>query len=145
MAAMGRPLLSHMDPELMPVLEETASLLRQVFQTSNEVTFPLSGTGTGGMEACLVNLLEPDDRIVVAVSGFFAQRIAEIAARLGAQVAVVEAPWGRAVDPADVARAVAQAPTKVVAATHVETSTGVLQPVREYARAAHDGGAPRSR
>lgn len=140
-AAMVRPPLGHMDPDLMPILEETAVLLRRVFQTANEVAFPLSGTGTAGMEACLVNTLARGDRIIVAASGFFAQRIAEIAGRLGADVAVVEAPWGQAVDPADVVRALRARPVKVVAAAHVETSTGVLQPLRELAAAVREHGA----
>jgi alanine-glyoxylate transaminase/serine-glyoxylate transaminase/serine-pyruvate transaminase len=140
-AAMVRPPLGHMDPELMPLLEETAALLRQVFQTSNELAFPLSGTGTAGMEACLVHTLAPGDRIVVAASGFFAQRIAEIASRLGAEVVTVEAPWGQAVPPDAVARALHGGRTKIVASAHVETSTGVLQPVREMAALAREHGA----
>jgi len=140
-AAMVRPQLGHMDPDLMPMLEETSALLRRVFQTANELAFPISGTGTAGMEACLVNTLEPGDRIVVAVSGFFAQRIAEVAARAGADVEVVEAPWGQAVDPADLARTLGRRRAKVLAATHVETSTGVLQPVQEFAAIAQEHGA----
>lgn len=140
-AAMVRPPLSHMDPELMPLLEETTALLRQVFQTSNELAFPLSGTGTAGMEACLVNTLAPGDRIVVAASGFFAYRIAEIAARLGAEVVTVEAPWGQAVPPDEVARVLRAGRTRVLASAHVETSTGVLQPVREMAALAREHGA----
>lgn len=140
-SAMVRSQLGHMDPDLMPVLEETTVLLRQVFQTAHEVTFPVSGTGTAGMEACLVNALEPGDRVVVASSGYFAQRIAEIARRTGADVTVVEAPWGQAVDARDVERAVAVRRTKVVAAVHVETSTGVLQPLRDLVRIAHAGSA----
>jgi alanine-glyoxylate transaminase/serine-glyoxylate transaminase/serine-pyruvate transaminase len=140
-AAMVRPPLSHMDPALMPLLEETSAFLRQVFQTSNELAYPLSGTGTAGMEAALVNLLSPGDRIVVASSGFFAHRIAEIAARLGADVATVEAPWGQAVPPDAAARALRAGRTKVLASAHVETSTGVLQPVREMAALAREHGA----
>lgn len=140
-AAMVRPPLGHMDPDLMPVLEETAALLRRVFQTSNELALPLSGTGTAGMEACLVHALAPGDRIVVASSGFFAQRIAEIAARLGAEVVTVEAPWGQAVSPDEVARALRAGRTTMLAAAHVETSTGVLQPVREMAALAREHGA----
>lgn len=140
-SAMARPPLGHMDPALMPVLEATTASLRQVFQTAHEVTFPVSGTGTAGMEAALANALEPGDRIVVAASGYFALRIAEIAARIGADVTVVEAPWGQAVDAADVERAVAARRTKVVAAAHVETSTGVVQPLLDLARIAHASGA----
>lgn len=140
-AAMVRPPLSHMDPDLVPILEETTALLRRVFQTANELTLPLSGTGTAGMEACLVNTLEPGDRIVVAVSGFFAQRLAEIAGRVSAEVTVVEAPWGQAVDPADVERALGRTGAKALAAVHVETSTGVVQPVQDLARIARERGA----
>lgn len=140
-SAMVSPQLGHMDPDLMPVLEETTVFLRRIFQTAHEVTFPISGTGTAGMEAALVNALEPGDHVVVAVAGYFAQRIVEIARRAGAEVTAVEAPWGRAVDAADVERAVNNRQTKLVAAAHVETSTGVCQPLRDLARIAHAAGA----
>lgn len=140
-AAMVRPAVGHMDPELFPILEEIVVLLRQTFQTANEVTLPVSGTGTAGMEASVVNTVGPGDRVVVASSGYFAERVAEVARRTGAEIALVEAPWGQAVDPSDVERALRSARAKVVAAVQVETSTGVVQPLEELVRIAHDHGA----
>lgn len=136
-AALSRPLVGHMDPGLFTVLDDVVASLRQVFQTTNEVTFPVSGTGTAGMEACIVNAVEPGDRVVVASGGYFAQRIAEVAARAGAEVTLVEAPWGQAVDPADVERALNGRKTKLLAAVQVETSTGVLQPIEHLVRVGH--------
>jgi len=139
--AMASPVLGHLDPAFLAIMDETMSLLRYVFQTENELTFPISGTGSAGMEACLVNLLEPGDRAVIGVNGFFGQRMAEIARRCGADVTVVEAPWGQAVDPQQIQRVLGQGKAKVVAVVHVETSTGVLQPLEEVIRISHEHGA----
>lgn len=143
-AALAQPMVGHMDPALFPILEETTSLLRQVFQTANDVTFPISGAGTAGMEAVLRHMVAPGEKLVVPTAGFFADRIAEIARCIGGEVVRVEAPWGRPTDPADLERALAAGPGKgaaVVAAVQVETSTGVLHPVRELAEVAHAHGA----
>lgn len=140
-AEMARPLVGHMDPTLFPILEGISSMLRETFQTDNELTLAVSGTGTAGMEACVDNTVAPGDSIVVAAAGFFAQRIADIAARAGADVMLVEAPWGQAVDPLDVERVLGHARARVVAAVQVETSTGVLQPLADLARIAHDHDA----
>lgn len=139
--AMASPVLGHLDPAFLAIMDETMSLLRYVFQTENELTFPISGTGSAGMEACLVNLLEPGDRTVIGVNGFFGQRMAEIARRCGADVTVVEAPWGQAIDPQQIQRVLGQRKAKVVAVVHVETSTGVLQPLEEVIRISHEYGA----
>jgi alanine-glyoxylate transaminase/serine-glyoxylate transaminase/serine-pyruvate transaminase len=139
-AALSRPLVGHMDPTLVPMLEAISARLRETFQTSNELTLAVSGTGTAGMEACLDHTLAPGDHIVVAAAGYFALRIAELARRAGADVTLIEAPWGQAVDPSDVERALAQSPARAVAAVHVETSTGVLQPLEAITRIAHDHG-----
>jgi alanine-glyoxylate transaminase/serine-glyoxylate transaminase/serine-pyruvate transaminase len=141
--ALSEPMVGHMDPDLLPVLEETVSLLREVFQTQNELTLPISGTGHAGMEAALRHMVKPGERLVVCSAGFFADRLAEIASRIGAEVVRVEAPWGRPVDPADLEKTLrngAGAGAACVAAVHVETSTGVLHPMRDLARVAraHD-------
>lgn len=140
-AALAQPLVGHMDPTLFPILERIAARLRDVFQTSNALTLAVSGTGTAGMEASIDTLVSPGDRIMVASSGYFAQRMADIARRAGADVVTVDAPWGGAVDPADVRRALRPGGVRLVAAVQVETSTGVLQPLDEMATIAHDHGA----
>lgn len=139
--AMSAPTLGHLDPEFLGIMNETMDLLRHVFRTGNQLTIPISGTGSAGMEAALVNLLEPGDRAVVCVSGVFGMRLADIAGRCGAEVTRVEAPMGRIIDPADVRRALAGKKTKLVAVVHAETSTGVLQPLEEISQYAHEHGA----
>ena len=94
LAAMTTPLLGHLDPQYLQIMDETQELLRQVFQTKNALTFPISATGMAGMETCVINLIEPGDKIVVGVNGFFGQRILEIATRAGANVTTLERPWG---------------------------------------------------
>ncbi len=139
--AMATPVIGHMDPTFLQIMDETIEMLRQVFQTDNLLTFGVPGTGSAGMEACLANLVEPGDRVVVVVNGYFGERLCDMAARHGAEVARVEVPWGRAVDPAAVEAALAAARTKVVAAVHAETSTGVCQPVEPLAAACRRHGA----
>lgn len=120
--------------------DETLEMLRQVFQTDNPLTFAVPGTGSAGMEACLANLIEPVDRTVVVVNGYFGERLCEMAVRHGAELRRVEVPWGRAVDPAAVEAALAAARTKLVAAGHAETSTGVRQAVEPLAAACRRHG-----
>ncbi len=122
-AALGLPMLGHLDPEFLGILDETGSRLRSVFRTSNALTFPVSGTGSAGMETALVNLLEPGDVAVVGVNGVFGERMWEVATRCGADVVRVEAPWGEPLDPEQVISA--HPHPKVIAAVHAETSTGV--------------------
>ncbi len=140
-AAMALPPIGHMDVALLPVLDEIVTLLRETFQTANEVTFPISGTGTAGMEAAFANTLAPGTRVLVASCGYFAERMAEVARRLGAEVTLVDAPWGQMVDPADVERALRKTGAQVLGVVHVETSTGVCQPCREFAQMAHNHSA----
>lgn len=139
--AMSRPLLGHLDPAFVRLLDEVAEMLRAVFRTDNEVTFAVSGTGSAGMEMALVNLLEPGDRAVVCVAGVFGERLAEIARRCGAEVAEVRAAWGSPVEEDAVAAALAAGPAKLVALVHAETSTGMRQPVEAIAAAARGAGA----
>ena len=132
--ALARPLTGHLDPEFLRILDEVSERLRAVFRTSNRITFAVSGTGSAGMEAALVNVLEPGDEAIVGVNGVFGERMADIAGRCGATVVRVEAPWGEAIAAADVAAALRAHPrARVVALVHAETSTGVAQPVAEIA------------
>jgi alanine-glyoxylate transaminase/serine-glyoxylate transaminase/serine-pyruvate transaminase len=122
-AAMGRPMLGHLDPEFIALLDETNDRLREVFRTRNPLTFPVSGTGSAGMEAAFVNVVEPGDVVVVGVNGVFGERMVDVAGRCGADVVRVDAPWGQPVDPQ--ALLDAHAEPKVIAVVHAETSTGV--------------------
>src|SRR5262249_33728962 len=115
--------------------------LRETFRTRNWFTVAVSGTGMAGMETCLLNALEPGDRIVVGLNGVFGGRICDIAERCGAEVTRVEAPWGRIVDAADLERAVRASRPKVIAVIQAETSTGVLQPLADVSRIAAAAGA----
>lgn len=121
--ALARPMLGHLDPEFVALLDETCERLRTVFGTANPMTLPISGTGSAGMEAALVNLVRPGDPVVVGVNGVFGARMCDVAGRLGAEVVAVETPWGRPVDPE---RLLAAHPApRIVAVVHAETSTGV--------------------
>ncbi len=139
--ALGRPTIGHLDPLFLAVLDETQGMLRQVFGTQNAVTLPISATGSAGMEACFVNLLEPGDHALICRHGVFGGRMAEVARRCGAEVTLVDAPWGRALDPDDVARAARERPFKVLALVHAETSTGVLQDLAPFRAIADSCGA----
>ena len=135
--ALATPLLGQFDPEFTAIMNEVMVLLRLVFQTENPCTFPVSGTGRAGLEAALVSLVEPGERVVVAECGRFGLLLAEIAERCGAEVVVVRGEWGRIIAPDTVEVALRQGKTKLVATVHGETSTGVLQPLVEIARLAH--------
>lgn len=126
---MGKPVVGHLDPEFIRIMDETSQLLRSVFRTANPLTFPVSGTGSAGMETALVNVLEPGDPIVIGVNGVFGGRMADAAARAGAVVTTVESAWGDIVDPEKLGEAAAATNAKVVALVHAETSTGVRSPV----------------
>ena len=121
-AALARPMLGHLDPEFVAVLDETCERLRTVFRTANPMTLPVSGTGSAGMEAAFVNLVHPGDPVVIGVNGVFGARMADVAARCGAEVVAVEVPWGRPVEPEALLSA-HPSPT-IIAVVHAETSTG---------------------
>lgn len=126
-AALGLPILGHLDPLFIEVMDETCDMLREVWGTQNQRTIPLSATGSAGMEAAFVNTVEPGDVVVVAVNGLFGQRMVEVASRCGAEVVAVEHEWGQ---PVDVDRVLSAHPApKIVAAVHAETSTGVRSDV----------------
>ncbi len=140
--AMTTPMLGYLDTEFVQVMDDTVGLLRQVFGTENRLTLPVSGTGTAGMEAALANVVEPGDGIVVGVKGYFGERIADIAARCGGVVTKIEAEWGTHLPAEKIAEAVATVSTpKLVALVHGETSTGVLQPLKDAVEIAHQNGA----
>ncbi len=142
LAAMTRPLLGHLDPDFLRAMDECRVMLREVLQTANEVTLATPGTGTSGMEAAVMNLVEPGDRVVVGICGYFGERIAQMAERAGAAVTRVESPWGEPADAAVVEAAVrAAGSVKLVAIVHAETSTGAETPVEPFARVAREAGA----
>jgi alanine-glyoxylate transaminase/serine-glyoxylate transaminase/serine-pyruvate transaminase len=123
-------------------MKEVQELLRYLFQTKNELTVPVSGTGSAGMEAALCNLIEPDDRVLIAIKGYFGERLFQIAGRYGAQVDRIDRPWGEVFDPDEIKNALGQEKYKLLAIVHGETSTGVQQPeIAEIAAAAHQNGA----
>jgi alanine-glyoxylate transaminase/serine-glyoxylate transaminase/serine-pyruvate transaminase len=129
--AMMAPLLGHMDPLYFECMDEIQALLRAVFETDNRLTFAVSGTGGAGMEACLANLIEEGEEVVVCVNGFFGQRMAEMAERWGGNVIRVEADWGRPLDMQRVGEAFKKSSARVVAMVHAETSTGMRNPIEE--------------
>lgn len=140
--AMATPLVGHLDPGFIQVMADIRDLLRSVFQTGNEWTLAVSGTGTAAMEAALGNLLEPGDRVLACVHGYFGERLAEIARRYGAEVRRTERAWGEVFDPDEIGRALRSGLVKLVTLVHAETSTGALQPgIGEIAAAAHQAGA----
>lgn len=126
MEALQRPVLGHLDPDFLAVLDEIGDRLRAVFQTANTLTLPMSGTGSAGMEACFVNLVEAGDTVIIGVNGVFGERMCEVARRCGAEVVRVDEPWGRAIDPQRLLDARRDHPdARLVAVVHAETSTGV--------------------
>jgi alanine-glyoxylate transaminase / serine-glyoxylate transaminase / serine-pyruvate transaminase len=131
LSVMATPLLGHLDPQFLTVMNETQELLRGAFQTSNRLTFPISGTGMAGMETCMVNLLESGDRAVVCVAGYFGERMAEVASRTGAEVTRIDQPWGQVFDPQRVREALKKVRPKVLTIVQAETSTGAWQPLEE--------------
>jgi alanine-glyoxylate transaminase / serine-glyoxylate transaminase / serine-pyruvate transaminase len=140
-AAISQPLLGHLDPAFLAILDEVQERLRRIFATESPLTLPLSATGSAGMEACLVNLLEPGEPVVVGVAGVFGERMAEVAGRAGARVSRVETEPGTPLPADAMEEAIRRVRPRAVAFVHAETSTGVLQPVEEIAAAAREAGA----
>jgi alanine-glyoxylate transaminase / serine-glyoxylate transaminase / serine-pyruvate transaminase len=139
--AMAAPTLGHLDPDFIEIMTETQALLRAVFRTDNALTIPVSGTGSSGMEACFVNLVEPGDQVAIVVNGVFGTRMVDCAGRLGADVIPIEAEWGRAIMPEAVAVALKGKEPKILAVVHAETSTGVCQPMADIVAIAKEHGA----
>ncbi len=141
-AALARPTIGHLDPEFVRMMEEVKVMLRAVFQTTNPLTFPISGTGSAGMEFCCANLIEPGDEVIIGVNGVFGTRMVDVAERCGAKVTRVDAPWGQIIEPAQIREALTRVPRpKFIAIVHAETSTGALTPPVEIARLAREAGA----
>ncbi len=140
--AMSTPLVGHLDPYFLQVMNQLQNQLRQVFQTENQLTIAMSGTGSAGMETVMVNLLEPGDKIIIGICGVFGERMKDVAERCGAEVIPVYEEWGRAIDPEQIEKTLSSHPgVKAVAVVHAETSTGVWQPLEDIARIAHSHGA----
>jgi alanine-glyoxylate transaminase/serine-glyoxylate transaminase/serine-pyruvate transaminase len=127
--AMSRPLVGHLDPEFIQLMNEIQDSLRKVFQTGNRLTLPISGTGSAGMEASVVNFVEPGDPVLVGVNGVFGMRLAEEMRRNGAECTEVRARWGEPLPLDQLANAADKIRPRIIAVVHAETSTGVLQPI----------------
>lgn len=139
--AMARPTIGHLDPAFVGLMDDIKRLLQYAFQTENSLTMPVSGPGTAGMESCVVNLLEPGDTAIVCQNGVFGGRLKAMAERCGADVVLVEDPWGRATSPEKLEAALQAHPkTKVVAFVHAETSTGALSDAQALAELAQAHG-----
>jgi alanine-glyoxylate transaminase/serine-glyoxylate transaminase/serine-pyruvate transaminase len=133
--ALSTPLLGHLDPAFLALMDDIQVLLRLVFQTENRFTIAVSGTGSAGMEASIVNIVEPGDAVIVGVNGLFGTRLATIVERCGGKAIRVEAPWGQIIDPEAIETALRRSgPVKAVAIVHAETSTGAWQPLEPIAR-----------
>jgi alanine-glyoxylate transaminase/serine-glyoxylate transaminase/serine-pyruvate transaminase len=141
LAALAAPTLGHLDPQFLEYMDDIQRLLREAFCTQNALTFAVSGTGSAGMEACFVNVLEPGERVLIGEHGVFGGRMAEIASRLGCAVVRVQAPFGEPLDIQRMQDAIEANKPKLVAVVHAETSTGVLQTLPAIAEAARKSGA----
>jgi alanine-glyoxylate transaminase/serine-glyoxylate transaminase/serine-pyruvate transaminase len=140
LSVMSRPLVGHLDPRFLQLMDRTQELLRYTFETHNQLTIPVSGTGSAAMETAVANMVEPGDPVLVCVNGYFGGRLADMAGRYGGQVEVIRRPWGEVFSPEDVQRVLDKRPAKVVAIVHAETSTGALQPLEEIAGVVHVQG-----
>jgi alanine-glyoxylate transaminase/serine-glyoxylate transaminase/serine-pyruvate transaminase len=142
MRAMAAPVLSHLDPDFVPLLDDVRTSLRRVFKADEQaLTIATSGTGTSAMEAAVANLVSDGTRAVVVVTGYFGDRLVQIMERYGATVRRIDVEWGRAVDPALLRAELKKEAADVVGIVHAETSTGVINPVKELTAIAHEFGA----
>jgi len=133
--AMSVPLIGHLDPAFLTIMDEVQRRLRSLFRTANPLTIPISGTGSAGMEAALSNVIEHGDAVIVGINGVFGSRMAAMVERCGGRPIPIESPWGRIIEPDAIADALKRhAPVKAVAVVHAETSTGVHQPLEDIGR-----------
>ncbi len=139
--AIAKPTVGHLDPYYLELMNNMRGLMQHVFRTKNEMTLAVSGTGSAGMEAAVVNVIEPGDSMIVCVNGVFGGRMVDVATRAGANVSKVEKPWGEVFSPVDLKDALAKAKPKVVGIVMAETSTGAWQPIEEISKLVHDAGA----
>jgi len=138
--ALTSPIIGYLDPAYLKILDQIGDQLRMVFQTRNRTTHAAPGTGTAGMETCVANLIEPGDKILVCVHGYFGDRLRQMVERQGAQIMLIEEEWGRPTDPRRVEAALKADTYKVIALVHAETSTGVLQPMDDIVKLADKYG-----
>ena len=139
--ALSLPVVGHLDPKFLEIMDQSMAMLREVFQTKNRLALPMSGTGSAGMETCFVNLLEAGDNALIGVNGVFGTRMVDVAQRCGANVDTVEAEWGSALEAQQFKTALAKKKYKLAAVVHAETSTGVLQPLDDIAQVVRESGA----
>ena len=139
--AMAAPVIGHLDPAYLKVIDRIGELLKPVFGTQNLVTNASPGTGTSGMETCVANLVGPGDSVLICIHGYFGDRIRQMCERQEADITVIEGEWGKPTDADRVAAAFKEKSFKVIGIVHAETSTGVLQPMDEIARIARENGA----
>ncbi|HEY1233174.1 MAG TPA: alanine--glyoxylate aminotransferase family protein [Candidatus Binatia bacterium] len=139
--ALSLPVVGHLDPKFLDIMDQTMAMLREVFQTKNRLALPMSGTGSAGMETCFANLIEPGEAVLIGVNGVFGTRMIDVAQRCGAQVDSIEAEWGTALDAQKFKDMLNKKKYKVAAVVHAETSTGVLQPLDDIARVVRESGA----
>ncbi|MEX1231157.1 MAG: alanine--glyoxylate aminotransferase family protein, partial [Planctomycetaceae bacterium] len=141
LAALAAPTVGHLDPYFLKIMDETQTMLRSVFVTHNQLTLAVSGTGSAGMETCVVNLIEPGDKMLVCVNGVFGGRMADVAGRVGADVTTIERPFGEVFSPEEIEAAIKKSRPEVVGIVHAETSTGAWQPIEEISKIVHAHGA----
>ncbi|MGJ3238946.1 MAG: pyridoxal-phosphate-dependent aminotransferase family protein [Anaerolineae bacterium] len=139
--AMATPLIGHLDPEFLQLMDTTQQLLRYVFETDNQMTIPVSGTGSASMEAAICNMVEPGDRMLICCNGYFGHRMQDMAERYGANVHMIHRPWGEVFTPEEVEEALKAHGADIVGIVHAETSTGARQPLEDIAQIVHQHGA----
>ena len=136
--ALISPIVAHLDPYFLEVMDETVELLRYTFQTKNHITLPISGTGSAGMESAICNVVERGDEVIVCLNGFFGERMKEMVLRCGGKPVTVEAEWGKIIAKEDIEKALSESNAKAVTIVHAETSTGILQPLKEISKLVHE-------
>lgn len=138
--AMASPLVGHLDPYFLEIMDQTQEMLRYVFETKNRLTIPISGTGSAAMEAAIANFVEPGTTVLICINGYFGSRLLDMARRYGGDVAAIYRPWGDIFAPSEIKDALFARPAKVVAIVNAETSTGALQPLDEIVKIVHAQG-----
>lgn len=139
--AMATPLIGHLDPAFIELMNQTQTLLRYVFQTGNKATIPVSGTGSAAMEASIANLVEPKDKVLICINGYFGLRLQDMVSRYGGEIKTITRPWGEVFTSEEISAALTDFPARIVAIVHAETSTGALQPLDKISQVVHDAGA----
>ncbi|MEM6799003.1 MAG: alanine--glyoxylate aminotransferase family protein [Planctomycetota bacterium] len=141
LSAMARPTVGHLDPFYLQTMDEMQSMLRQVFRTENPMTLAMSGTGSAGQEALVLNMVEPGDRVLICINGVFGGRLKDMAERAGGEVHTIERPWGEVFTHAEIAEAIDRVKPAMVGIVMAETSTGAHQPIEGLSEIVHDAGA----